>query len=313
MPLPLDPTLPRTATYADGAEVLRSRAFSVDVYHENAILLGGTLLGSDGDRHRHLKKIEGALFSAAHLAHYELKVLSAVVEDEMAAIAAQRSEDGFARADLIPLMRRMTLRISAELPNTDLISVILNDTTLEWSDDEILKETLLHMTAAAFTTATAVTHGIAELTDWLPNHPEAVEKLADPAFLRVVGMETLRLHPGRHVILRAAAESTTMPDGTAVEAGQMGLVDKFHANMDEDAHGGGGGRVGPDRSPPGGTLPHAPGFGARPDQGPRHAALALLLGALLRAGVERDPDNPPVRPASVHDRYESFPVRFTSL
>ncbi|ODU26301.1 MAG: hypothetical protein ABT15_12580 [Pseudonocardia sp. SCN 73-27] len=398
MPLPLDPTLPRTATYADGAEVLRSRAFSVDVYHENAILLGGTLLGSDGDRHRHLKKIEGALFSAAHLAHYELKVLSAVVEDEMAAIAAQRSEDGFARADLIPLMRRMTLRISAavvglddidderlsmltgliarlgdgiliqwttrdhaevmrdaaackvefwtefvepaltkrrklhaagELPNTDLISVILNDTTLEWSDDEILKETLLHMTAAAFTTATAVTHGIAELTDWLPNHPEAVEKLADPAFLRVVGMETLRLHPGRHVILRAAAESTTMPDGTAVEAGQMVLVDKFHANMDEDAYGGGVDRFDPYRTLAEGTFPYGLSFGAGRHQclgkplvlgtpegrrtEARDGTLALLLGALLRAGVERDPDNPPVRPASVHDRYESFPVRFTSL
>ena len=386
VPLPLDPTVPRTATYADGASVLRSNSFSVDVYHENAALLDGTLLGSDGERHRHLKRIEGALFGATQLSKYEQSVLANVVEDEMAAIAAHPSADGVPRADLIPLMRRMTLRISAALvglddidagrleqltglvarlgdgiliqwttrdhdevmrdamackkefwadfvepalrkrqdqhaagalPDDDLISVIMNDTTLTWSDDEILKETLLHMTAAAFTTATAVTHAVAELTDWLPDHPEAHERLTDPAFLRIVGMETLRLHPGRHVL---------MPP---VEPGQIVLVDKFHANMDEEAYGGEVDKFNPYRTVAEGTFPYGLSFGAGRHQclgkplvlgtpagrrsESRDGTLALLLGALLRAGVERDPDNPPVRPESVHDRYESYPVRFSAL
>jgi cytochrome P450 len=397
IPLPLDPTLPRTENYADGASVLRSSSFSVDVYEENAALLAGTLLGSDGERHRHLKRIEGALFSAAHLAHYERSVLAKVVDEEMATVAAHPAADGLPRADLIPLVRRMALRISAEvvglddvddsrlsqlttlvarlgdgiliqwttrdhaevmrdavackaefwadfaepalrkrraqqaagqLAGTDLISVILSDTTLTWSDDDILKEALLYMAAAAFTTATAVTHAVAELTNWLPDHPEAREKLTDPAFLQVAGMESLRLHPGRHVLIRAAAEKTTMPDGTTVEPGQIVLVDKFHANMDEEAYGGEVDTFNPYRTIADGTSPYGLSFGAGRHQclgkplvlgtpggrtEARDGTLALLLGALFRAGVERDPDNPPVRPESVHDRYESFPVRFTAL
>ncbi|WP_318307740.1 cytochrome P450 [Amycolatopsis solani] len=392
VPLPLDPALPRTENYEDGASVLRSASFSVDVYHENAVLLAGTLLGSDGDRHRHLKRLEGGLFNPAHLAHYEKTVLAEVVDEELAALAA--NGDGVPRGDLIPLVRRMALRISAEVvglddiddarlshltrlvarlgdgiliqwatrdhaevmrdalagkeefwaefvrpalekrrgqarPGKDLISVLLADTTLSWSDDDILKEALLFMAAAAFTTATAVTHAVAELTNWLPGHPEAREKLADPEFLRVAGMESLRVHPGRHVLFRAAAERTTMPDGTPVEPGQLVLVDKFHANMDEEAYGGAAGEFDPYRTIAEGTAPYGLSFGAGPHQclgkplvlgtaagrraEPRDGTLALLLGALFRAGVERDPDHPPVRPDSVHDRYESFPVRFTAL
>ncbi|MEV6900305.1 cytochrome P450 [Amycolatopsis sp. NPDC051372] len=399
VPLPLDPTLPRTANYADGSAVLRSSAFSVDVYHENAALLAGTLLGSDGDRHRHLKRLEGALFSPAHLAHYEKSVLAKVVDEELAAVAAASPADGVPRADLIPLVRRMALRISAEvvglddvdearlsqltrlvarlgdgiliqwttrdhgevmrdalackeelwsdfvlpalrkrrarvaagqeLPGTDLISVIMTDTTLTWSDDDISKETLLYMTAAAFTTATAVTHAVAELTSWLPDHPEAREKLSDPEFLRIAGMESLRLHPGRHVLFRAAAEKTTMPDGTRVDPGQVVLVDKFQANMDDEAYGGAVDTFNPYRTIAEGTSPYGLSFGAGPHQclgkplvlgttasrrtEARDGTLALLLGVLFRAGVERDPDNPPVRPDSVHDRYESFPVCFTAI
>jgi cytochrome P450 len=399
VPLPLDPTLPRTVNYHDGVSVLRSPSFSVDVYHENAGLLAGTLLGSDGERHRHLKRIEAVLFSAPHLAHYEKSVLAKVVDEELSVVAANPSADGLPRADLIRLVRRMALRISAEvvglddvddrrlsqlthlvarlsdgiliqwatrdhadvmqdalackeefwtdfvlpalearrarqaaaqvLAGTDLLSVILTDTTLTWSDDDILKEALLFMTAAAFTTATAVTHAVAELTNWLPEHQEAREKLTDPAFLRVVGMESLRLHPGRHVLFRAAAEKATMPDGTAVEPGQIVLVDKFHANMDEQAYGGAVDTFNPYRTIAEGTFPYGLSFGAGRHQclgkplvlgtpdgrrtDSRDGTLALLLGALFRAGVERDPDHPPVRPESVHDRYESFPVRFTAL
>ncbi|MGW5715071.1 cytochrome P450 [Amycolatopsis sp. NPDC003865] len=394
IPLPLDPTLPRTENYEDGTSVLRSTSFSVDVYHENAVLLAGTLLGSDGDRHRHLKRLEGGLFNPAHLAHYEKSVLAKVVDEELAAIAADRPGDGVPRGDLIPLVRRMALRISAEVvglddiddarlsqlttlvarlgdgiliqwatrdhaevmrdalackdefwvdfvrpalekrrrqatAGKDLISVILADTTMTWSDDDILKEALLFMAAAAFTTATAVTHAVAELTNWLPDHPEAREKLSDPEFLRIAGMESLRMHPGRHVLFRAAAERTTMPDGTPVEPGQIVLVDKFHANMDEEAYGGAVDEFDPYRTIAEGTAPYGLSFGAGPHQclgkplvlgtaagrraEPRDGTLALLLGALFRAGVERDPDHPPVRPDSVHDRYESFPVRFTAL
>jgi cytochrome P450 len=185
------------------------------------------------------------------------------------------------------------------------------------------------MAAAAFTTATAVTHAVAELTNWLPDHPEALENLTDPAFLRVAGMESLRLHPGRHVLIRAAAERTTMPDGTTVEPGQIVLVDKFHANMDEEAYGGAVDTFNPYRTIADGTSPYGLSFGAGRHQclgkplvlgtperrrtESRDGTLALLLGALFRAGVERDPDDPPVRPESVHDRYESFPVRFTAL
>lgn len=398
VPLPLDPTLPRTGSYADGAAVLRSSAFSNDIYDENAELLAGTLLGSDGERHRHLKRIEGALFSAAHLAYYEQSVLAKVMTEELEAVGHTRGADGLVRADLIPLVRRMALRISAEvvglddidtarlsqltvllgrladgiliqwatrdhaevmrealackeefwadfvrtalarrralhaeghLDGTDLISVIVADTSLTWSDDEILKESVLYLAAAAFTTATAVTHAVTELTSWLPGHPEDRDRLADPAFLRAAAMESLRLHPGRHVLIRACAEPTTMPDGTAVDRGQLVLVDCFQANMDAAAYGAGVDTFNPHRVPAEGTLPYGLSFGAGRHQclgkplvlgtpesrrsEVRDGTLALLLGGLFAAGVDLDPRNPPVRPASVHDRYESFPVVLSAL
>ena len=79
----LDPSLPRTTSYEDGVVVLKSAAFSSDIFDENAELLGGTLLGSDGERHRSLKRVEGALFSSRHLEYYEKSILGRVIVEEL--------------------------------------------------------------------------------------------------------------------------------------------------------------------------------------------------------------------------------------
>jgi hypothetical protein len=45
----------------------------------------------------------------------------------------------------------------------------------------------------------------------------------------------------------------------------------------------------------------------------RDGTVTLLLSGLFGAGVAADPEHPPVRPDSVHDRYESYPVLLAKL
>ena len=45
----------------------------------------------------------------------------------------------------------------------------------------------------------------------------------------------------------------------------------------------------------------------------RDGTVTLLLSGLFGAGVAADPEQSPVRPDSVHDRYESYPVLLTKL
>ena len=120
VPLPLDRSLPRTASYEEGVAVLKSAAFSSDIFDENAELLGGTLLGSDGGRHRSLKRVEGALFSSQHLEYYEKSILGRVIVEELeTAKLGNRSAAGVVQVDLIPFVRRMALRISAHVVGLD--------------------------------------------------------------------------------------------------------------------------------------------------------------------------------------------------
>jgi cytochrome P450 len=399
VPLPLDQSLPRTTSYEEGVAVLKSAAFSSNIFDENAELLGGTLLGSDGERHRSLKRVEGALFSSGHLEYYEKSILGRVMVEELeTAKLGSRNADGAVQVDLIPFVRRMALRISAhvvglddvdaehlttltgmlgqladgiliqwstrdhaevmrealqtkqefwdqfvqnalarrralhaegKLEKKDLLSVIVADKTLSWSDDEILKESMLYMAAAAFTTSTAVTHSIAELLAWFSEHPEDRALDRDKDFLRVAAMESLRVHPGRHVLIRSCIQDSTMPDGRPVSKGEYVLVDCLKANMDSTAYGDDVESFDPHRVPAKGALPYGLSFGAgrhlclgkplvlgTPDgrgSDVRDGTVTLLLSGLFGAGVAADPEQSPVRPDSVHDRYESYPVLLTKL
>jgi cytochrome P450 len=399
VPLPLDQSLPRTTSYEEGVAVLKSAAFSSNIFDENAELLDGTLLGSDGERHRSLKRVEGALFSSGHLEYYEKSILGRVMVEELeTAKLGSRNADGAIQVDLIPFVRRMALRISAhvvglddvdaeqlttltgmlgqladgiliqwstrdhaevmrealqtkrefwdqfvqnalarrhaldaegKLEKKDLLSVIVADKTLSWSDDEILKESMLYMAAAAFTTSTAVTHSIAELLAWFSEHPEDRALDRDKDFLRVAAMESLRVHPGRHVLIRSCIQDSTMPDGRPVSKGEYVLVDCLKANMDSTAYGDDVESFDPHRVPAKGALPYGLSFGAgrhlclgkplvlgTPDgrgSDVRDGTVTLLLSGLFGAGVAADPEQSPVRPDSVHDRYESYPVLLTKL
>lgn len=393
--IPMDKTLPRTRTYDEGAAVLRSHDFGSGIFAENWDILGDTLLGSDGDRHKHLKRVESRLFSPASLAHYEREILEPVVREDLDRILAQPADDGVVRADLVALGRRMTLRISARVVGlkditdaridrltevlggladailiqwshrphdevmrealgykeifwdefvqpaliaqrnaardgaeapTDLLGILVTDSTVEWSDDQILKECILYLAAAAFTTATAVTHTVAELDSWVREHPEDQARLTDVEFLTAAAIESLRVHPGRHVLIRQALSPTSMPDGQEVDEGGTVLVDCFGANMDTDAYGDKVDSFNPYRTTKDGALPYGLSFGAgrhvclgRPlvlgaeesgSNAGRTGTLALLLHGLYAAGLQIDTENAPVRPESAHDRYDLFPVIF---
>ena len=119
VPLPLDRSLPRTASYEDGVAVLKSAAFSSDIFYMNAELLVArywvrTVTGSGSSVSKGsalqlaapgvLRKVDlgGSCPRSLRLRSWEIERVAGVVQ-----------------VDLIPFVRRMALRISAHVVGLD--------------------------------------------------------------------------------------------------------------------------------------------------------------------------------------------------
>ena len=73
----------------------------------------------DGKEHLERKKLFSTLFSKGAMVYYETQLLEPVIGQVMAELSARRGADGFARTDLVPLVRIMLHRISAKVVGID--------------------------------------------------------------------------------------------------------------------------------------------------------------------------------------------------
>lgn len=212
-----------------------------------------------------------------------------------------------------------------ELPR-DLITLLLQHWDPAWDDDLLVREANLYLVAATLTTSTAVTHAVADLTAWFATHPGDRSRTGDADFLRRVSAEVLRLHVPSPALLRRATTDDEPEPGCRVTAGEVIAADLAAGNRDPSVFGADVDTFDPFREVPERVQPYGHAFGGgphlcigRPLAMGTYAAgdeeveglMVRILKALYAAGVEMDPDHPPVRAASAHDRFDAFPVRLS--
>jgi cytochrome P450 len=185
-----------------------------------------------------------------------------------------------------------------------------------------------YLVASSGTSVTAVVHTINHLMVWCDEHPEDRSRLADADFLRQAAMESLRLHPGPHILMRRAVTDVGITEFHANEGDFVG-ADVRRANRDPLAYGeapeqfdlnrtvrkdaprdgftfGGGRHVCIGRPLALGT------YGRRGEQDV-DGTLVRTLRTLFAAGVRPDPKGTARRSNGVDDRFEYVPVELTSL
>jgi cytochrome P450 len=218
---------------------------------------------------------------------------------------------------------------AVDLPR-DVITVFLRNWSPEWPEDLPARETVLFMIAGTENSGSAVESCVHHLAGWFFEHPEDRPLAEDDEFLQNALNETIRLHTsGRKIHPRVAVR-----DGTLASSGaRFGPGDRvgLHlaaANRDPRVYGPDADRFDPHRA---GRLdrtvkPYGTGFAAGThmclgkdlvtgdlEASGRPGILLEVLRRWYRAGLELDPDAPPVRSAEHEDRFAAFPVVFTRL
>lgn len=254
--------------------------------------------------------------------HHEVQAEGLKIRDAMVREFYQPSVER--RQALVDAQRAGTIGLD-ELPR-DLITSMLLHRDESWDDALMLREATLYLIAATRTTLHIVPHALHHLRAWLTEHPADEAVADDPAFLRKVASESLRLHPPSPALVREAVCDTTLLSGRTIVAGQrVGLLFK-PANMDTDVFGADAETFDPHRttgSVKGWGLSFGGGehlcigrslvigLGGRNDDGSdsTDGTVVAILLALARANARPDPDRPPqTLTTSLYEAYASYPI-----
>ncbi len=216
--------------------------------------------------------------------------------------------------------------------SNDLISMILTNEGGAWNDDEELplREVSTFLVGASQTTAASLVLLILRLEDWFRAHPEDIRLIdEDPEFLRRAAFDSLRMTVASPARIRRAAEDVTLSSGRQFKAGERVALLFIPANMEPRLFGEDAANFNPHRhvddAPQwglafGGGAHSCPGrplvTGSRNVTGTIgvDGTLVSVTRRFYAAGVQLDPDHPPVRDTSTHyDLYTEVPIRFTRL
>lgn len=145
-------------TFAEVAEVLRSRLFRQGAHQESKPFFADSLIMLDGADHFGRRRIEAALFSKDALLHYEKEMLQPAIDRVMTDVAQHRGTDGEAIGDLVPMTRDMLLQMTAAITGMDgvdtpettelfgrYLGALGEGVTVEWSTedhDEVIRRAL---------------------------------------------------------------------------------------------------------------------------------------------------------------------------
>lgn len=240
------------------------------------------------------------------------------------------------RAEQVRLQQEGTLAADA-LPR-DLITLLLASWDQTWDADLPLREVTLYLNASTRTMVRLALHVVDHVATWVAEHPGRRGDLSDGIFLRRAAAEALRLHAVLPAVVRRATADTVLGSGRRISAGQrVGLV-LDGSNTDPHWFGADPEVFDPYRQerlapsvPPWGTsfgggahmcigrrmVTGGDWFAQGQQAGSERAldgTLITILLRLYRAGVEPDPDDPPVRDAlTYYDTFSRYPARLTTL
>lgn len=216
--------------------------------------------------------------------------------------------------------------VADDLPKDVLTALVRHREELGVERDDMLREVAFYLQAGSHSTADAFTHAVDEILTWVGEHPHRSGELEDDIFVQRCVHEVLRLHPASPEALRQAVAEVTLRDGRVVPEGTFVRMDLRAANRDTTVFGADADVFDPDRRVPDGVQPWGHTFGAgmhacigmELDGGtvPRGkdadhvlGTVPLMVRTLLRHGVRRDPDHPPVRETSLaREHFGSYPV-----
>ncbi len=212
-----------------------------------------------------------------------------------------------------------------ELPHDVLTALLRNRAELGLDDDVLRRECAFYLQAGSHSTANAFTHAAHDHFTWAAAHPGTT---TTPDLLQRCVYESLRLHPASPVAQRRALAPVRLRGGTEIPEGSVVVMDIAGANRDGSVfdrpleydplrvvpadvprwgHAFGGGMhacIGTELA--GGVPADGAGEGEQV-----LGTLTLMLGALLDAGGEPDPDRPAERdPHSAREHFGRYPVRF---
>jgi cytochrome P450 len=255
--------------------------------------------------------------------------------DALRASVAQALEDWDAEF-LTPSAdrRRALLAREAEgddvdVPRDVLTTLLRHGEELDVSWPVLRREVAFYLLAGAHTSATAFVRTVDHLLGWLAEHPEdAAAAREDPLFVQRAVHETVRLNPSSPTGMRRALAPVTLRSGIAIPEGATVVIDLQALNRDPELFGPDAAEFSPHRTPPPGVAPFGLSFAAgmhvcigqdlaagvvqRADTDPDAHLFGLVTGAvqhLFRAGVRRDPANPPQRDAATARPYwGTYPV-----
>ncbi len=185
------------------------------------------------------------------------------------------------------------------------LQLVVSGAHPDYDDEEqAIRESLILFNATVGTSTQTIVNTVADLNEWLAEHPEDLDRCRDEAFLLDAMQESLRLRsPFTAYLFRVAARDTTVEDRAFV-AGQEVRISMPVVNRDFDIFGPDAQSFNPHRAtPPGNTRRYGLAFSAGTHQclgqrlvmgsdGTGGAHLAVLK-QLFDVGVRPDPDNPP--------------------
>jgi hypothetical protein len=197
----------------------------------------------------------------------------------------------------------------------------------------LVRETTTFFTAGAHTSTQTMTNTMHLLFDWFETHPEDRARLADDMSLvqRSV-QEALRVRPTNPMIHRRALRDTAIR-AREIPEGSLVLLDTIAANSDESVYGADAGSFDPHRRVPNGLPPYGTSFGGgihlcmgrtlavglpvradelRPGDDHLYGLVPQAVQALLRRGVDRDPEHDAVPDGQTTrwTRWARYPVIF---
>ena len=219
----------------------------------------------------------------------------------------------------------------SELPRDVLTTLLRNQDRLDIPEAHLLREIAYFPWVGSHSTSGQLVHAMHHMFEWIDQRPGArAELIADDRLRQRFVHESMRLHPASPVALRRAMTDVELRTGVVIPAGEQVTISVEQANRDPEVFGAEPDRFDPFRRIADGVPRWGLSFGHGAhaclgkelaggldlgDELDHHllGTVALMSGAMLRAGARPDPADPvTLDPTTTRVVWGRYPVLFGS-